>query len=178
MCFLRQGCWEGRPGDKWTLISICMPPAYKQRRICVSYPTAALGTPLSPETSQGLSGEEEGGTKQGSSLTASETVVSFLPDLPNCRWPCSVSGCGPGELQESTRSSARIQGIKVKIPREIPHLQEGAAHSAPACPNLRGSHFVRANMSLINHLASWSFSSLASSVRHQTAFGKSNPALC
>ena len=39
----------------------------------------------------------------------------------------------------------------MQVPRESPPRQEGAAYFGPACPNLRGSSFVRANTSLINH---------------------------
>lgn len=155
--------------------SICVLLTCKQRNLCVSGHTAGSGSPL-PGSSEGQTGEEEGGTKQASSLTAFETVVPLIPDFANRQWPCSFSGCGPRELLESTKSSMLIQrdqGENTQRNRSTP--QEGAARFAPACSNLWGSKFVRANTFLINYLASWSFSSLASSVSYQKTCRKSNP---
>lgn len=119
-----------------------MPLTYKQRHICVSGHTAGPGS-LLPGSSEGQNGEEEGGTKQASSLTAFETVVPFIPDFANCQWPCSFSGCGPRLLLELTKSSILIQRDQGEnTQRNRPAPPEGAARFALISGALRVSELT------------------------------------
>lgn len=128
------------------------------------------------------SGDEEGGPSRPGYRAS---LLSPSPQTARGWLACSLSfflssflsasGCGAREPLESARSQALIQRDQGADTQKNPTApQEGAAHFAPACPNLWGSNIVRANSSLINHPASWSFSSWVSSTRYQKAFRKLN----
>lgn len=102
----------------------------------------------------------------------SESPLSLLGDFPNCQCLVLSPRVHRGLLESA--------GSSVVIRRD----QGGDTQRTPARDGLRpvrppalipGAQTPSGPAPLVNHLASWSFSSLASSVRHQKPFRKSNP---